>query len=493
MRSESGGQHEWMTGLPANPTPVTAFPTSPELLRAIGWPNGGDEWHRNIVLVSPLHFLSVSHYPFVSSDAIRFRGADGVVRAYPIAATESVMRHGQPTDLVVGTLATPVDPSTGVLPFPVANLAARADYLNRDVLVIGKAGKGATSRYSGFETLAGQALPFSNTENIYFDYVVAAGAATDLHFEGGDSGSPTLMMEGGRLCLTGVHSSIWKWWKPQGWVVFSDDVFLPDYLTDMDALMEPLGYHVKRRYAEAVTLQVSVEAVTPMASGSPGEVGVTLTVAGAGMAHNLSVEIHATGASWVGGPGWLCEHGPGDTWSCRRAGLAAGTAAALSAYWLALPAEAVSVGATAVADGGAQATAAVQVSTATPDPYQTWAKWLPEPGLDADPDHDGLSNLLEYAFGGNPAAAGGDPQPVGAMIGGMLQLDFPRRSDAAARGLSYAVEYSTDLVNWSAMVPAGASISVHSFGSSWPGFEQVQIRVPRQQRGYARVKVNLAG
>lgn len=63
---------------------------------------------------------------------------------------------------------------------------------------------------------------------------------------------------------------------------------------------------------------------------------------------------------------------------------------------------------------------------------------------DANPDHDPLNNLLEYALGGSPLLSD-DFSPVGSLNAqGRLQFSFSRlRSD-----LTYLVQGSDDLVTW---------------------------------------------
>ncbi len=72
---------------------------------------------------------------------------------------------------------------------------------------------------------------------------------------------------------------------------------------------------------------------------------------------------------------------------------------------------------------------------------------------DADPDADGLVNLLEYALAGDPLAADSAPQPVAALTLGLppsLVLSFNRVADPA---LTYTVQATDalDAAAWSAI------------------------------------------
>ena len=65
----------------------------------------------------------------------------------------------------------------------------------------------------------------------------------------------------------------------------------------------------------------------------------------------------------------------------------------------------------------------------------------------ADPDHDGVINLLEYAFGSNPVSGAPTPMPAASVTGGLLALTYQQKS--GIQDISFDIEISDNLTSWS--------------------------------------------
>ncbi len=108
--------------------------------------------------------------------------------------------------------------------------------------------------------------------------------------------------------------------------------------------------------------------------------------------------------------------------------------------------------------------------TAAPNP-NLFADWqsIAWPGISdpaiiaplADPEHDGCVNLIEYALGTDPTAAGDGvlPGTVWRNVGGTEYLALEIRRPIGRTGITYSAEATGDLAGWSAAIQDGAPAS----------------------------------
>ncbi len=117
--------------------------------------------------------------------------------------------------------------------------------------------------------------------------------------------------------------------------------------------------------------------------------------------------------------------------------------------------------------------------------YQTWrADNFTESDLldarisgdGADPDFDGLVNLLEFALGGEPKTANPQIQPTSAVsdFSGTDSLEFSYLRRTPASGLLYVPETSSDLKTWNDDPAQFTPLGTTPVGA---GFETVRLRV----------------
>ncbi|MCW1883884.1 hypothetical protein OKA04_04040 [Luteolibacter flavescens] len=123
------------------------------------------------------------------------------------------------------------------------------------------------------------------------------------------------------------------------------------------------------------------------------------------------------------------------------------------------------------------------------DTYTAWAISKIGAGerapMNADPDGDGQSNLMEFAFGSNPLSARSAYTQDLRIENGQIRLclTLPEHDTT---GLNYDLEFSTDLVHWERVhrIPGGPSIPD----------EPVICPVPAEatgDRGFVRIRLSM--
>ncbi|HLP01568.1 MAG TPA: pectinesterase family protein [Opitutaceae bacterium] len=141
------------------------------------------------------------------------------------------------------------------------------------------------------------------------------------------------------------------------------------------------------------------------------------------------------------------------------------------------------------------ATSEIAVLT-VPDPFALWSAGhgLDPAGngaADSDPDGDGVSNLLEFALGGDPTISDPGILPSVQFDAGAtaLLVTFDQAKDLATADGTTTVEFSTDLTNWTAAVAGqnGVTRTVLPVDSQ---LDQVLVEIPATgSRMFARVRV----
>lgn len=118
---------------------------------------------------------------------------------------------------------------------------------------------------------------------------------------------------------------------------------------------------------------------------------------------------------------------------------------------------------------------------------------------DADPDQDGVSNLMEFVLDGDPAVPGSVVLPTLDASGANFVFAFVRRADSAEE-VTQVVEFSTDLADWNTRTPVAVPATPGDYGvvvvspSTGPAPDQVQnvtITVPKGSNPalFGRLKV----
>ena len=125
--------------------------------------------------------------------------------------------------------------------------------------------------------------------------------------------------------------------------------------------------------------------------------------------------------------------------------------------------------------------------------YDPMAMWVASYGLSgtdalplADPDHDSLTNFMEFGFSGNPTipdhGAQGLKHGFATTVSGdsLLEITYSRPLKWKALGLNYEIEVSTDLTKWSP--PAVVQVTSVPSGDGITEFTTVQVSVPANSR-----------
>ena len=414
-------------------------------------------------------------------------------------------------DLAVVPLSSPL-PAT-VNPVRYRNNVTEAGLSSppSQIMVLGKNHVSGSSVTGGTSTVAGfldaTYAPWSDKTRMFrFDYVVADGGNNDCYYgpSSGDSSSPAFVEYNNEPALVGLAATAGSNHPTIPTTYYGYCTFVPHYITQIDAVLNPMGYRMRPADYTATTFSLA-SAAPPgtQRQAHPGSLTFTLGNTGGQTTGNVALTLSfdpAETPNSVTAPGWVVESMGGGVWSIRKAVMSAATSIAATATWTSLPAV-TSLDVNVTVESDTTATSNTQPAFTLLPSYAAWADGLTEAAETDDPDDDGLENLLEYALGGDAESgimllpAGHTIRPTLAVTGGMVTVTYPERSDAGVRGLSYIVETSTGLdnLNGSTTLPAGAMSSTAAYSPAEPGFVKRTISWPSDgPRRFARVKVALS-
>jgi autotransporter-associated beta strand protein len=137
-------------------------------------------------------------------------------------------------------------------------------------------------------------------------------------------------------------------------------------------------------------------------------------------------------------------------------------------------------------------TSTVTVTETQEDPFVTWVDgYTPNALLDeasklpgADPDSDGITNLMEFVIGGSPVVSSQSILPTLATVGSDQVLSYTR-SDESESVTTQVGQWSTDLSTWTNVTP----VLVNENGAS---ADDMSITVPNSNAANGKMFLRLS-
>jgi hypothetical protein len=196
----------------------------------VGLSSGGS-W---ATMISPTYFLSANHDHPGAGQTITFHTDDnpnGPTFTYTVASwSYQTQDDGYGSDLYLGQLTAPVDSS--IAKYPVVELANDAAYTNLVNWTYGYPNRVGKNNISSITNLNLISQGQGYTRVMYYTYNATGGQGFDeAYLEGGDSGGPSFVMEGGAPAVVGIH------FVNSGPVyngAVSGDSFVPFYISQLD-------------------------------------------------------------------------------------------------------------------------------------------------------------------------------------------------------------------------------------------------------------------
>ena len=499
LRVFSSTNHLRMNGFPTNPTVNPTFlnpggAASGLLdLSGVGW--SVDDTTKQLTLVSPRHFVGANHFRPAVGSSVRFLAKDNSLHTLTILSISSIPNaDNSPSDVYLGEFTTEMPAAAAVLPLPYLNLATEAAYVGQALVVVGQAARGGRGTIGSVSDFGGDPITSGagiTTRAFTFSYA-PLGSVDDAFAQAGDSGSPSFVVNAaGKAALVGTHTAVLS----GSGTTTTYDTLVPHYAPELNSRMEATGVHLRKIDPPSMSFSASGAPTSASVRAAKPFVLRLAVTNGAAVADNVTASLNVPPGFLISGiqaPGWFVT-GPS---TLRRGGLAVGESVQFDVTMTSAPADGTfSATLNLKSDGSMPQSFPLQL-TILPS-FAGWAHGLQDATLAGDSDGDGISNLIEYATGGNNQSGSvyfpsTESPLLPVFANAPPTLSFIRRTDATARGLSYLVETSPTLAagSWQTLSEIPTSVTA----GPAPGFEKAQATLPATGAGksFYRLRVELA-
>lgn len=497
LRVLSPSAHLRMIDFPSSPSTNLSFlnPGGSAATRldlsGVGWSVQGNS--KQFTLVSPRHFLGANHFRPAIGSQVRFLASDNSLHTLTVSGISSIPNaNGSQSDVFLGEFTTEMPATAQILPLPYLNLASEAAYVGKPLVVVGQAARGGRGVIGsvldfGDDPITGGAA--IQTRAFSFTYATA-GSVDDAYAEGGDSGSPSFTVESGKAALVGTHTAIASAFGS----TTTFDTLVPHYVPELNVRMEATGLRMRKINPPATSLTVTGSSITTNPRVAHPFVFRIQVTNGSAVADNVTADVDVPpgfAISSITAPDWFAT-GPS---SLRRGGLHASQALTFDLHLTSTAPPGVATIIVHLKSDGSAAQSFAPSLTLLPS-FAGWAAGLYDPSHAGDSDGDGISNLIEYATGGDNRATSRflaeTPEFLMPQLSADAQnLTFLRRSDFANRALTYLLETSQTLEpdSWHPLEPT----SLQVVATPAPGIEKIAAVLPAKAtaRGFYRLRIDL--
>ncbi|MFK7909377.1 MAG: hypothetical protein AB8F34_02125 [Akkermansiaceae bacterium] len=402
-------------------------------------------------MVSPIHFVGANHAKPGIGATISFLPNTGIVKTFKVDTHSNIPNSfAQDSDLMIGTLTSPITPGDNITFHPYLNLRNNSQYRNKPMVMLGRDGVGARQTIDRIGTLI--APPTINqTQALISEFNTNSPDEDDAYFINGDSGSPSFVVQDGIAALVGIHSVVSTSSNP----ILNFDSFVPHYISELNVIMEQDGYRMTKAIPGSTTLTLNHQLQADIIrAGHPFTIDLTLNNTGTTLAENLRLtNTFSNGAvvSNTSGSEWFDQSSSSET-IARKAKVASFSNTVYSITASVPSAGTAQHNVTFSCDQFASSTQTFSIDVI--GSFLSFTQGLADASVAGDDDLDGIGNLLEYVFGGNPNIASqfftGTNSlllPEFKQVGGIFQISYIRRKDYIQRAISYDLESSNTMAS----------------------------------------------